>query len=133
MGGESETVEFKSQVPTGLDLAIAISAFANSGGGRIIVGISDNAEIVGCEATKVQEKIVQSLDHHCNPVPAYNVAITPIREKSLVVIGVPEGTDKPYVVNGKGIYVRSGATKRRATRYETDRIYTSRGILVQQW
>jgi Putative DNA-binding domain len=131
-GGESETVEFKSQVPPGLDLARAICAFANTGGGRIVIGVNDNAELVGCDTTKSQEKIGQGLDHHCDPVPGYQIVTATVGNAALLVITVPEGIDKPYVVKGKGIYIRSGATKRRATRYETDHIYGTRETLTQQ-
>ena len=132
-GGESETVEFKSQIPPGLDLAITACAFANTGGGRILIGVNDNAEVVGCDTVKTHEKIVQGLDHHCDPVPDHQIVAATVGNTALIVITVPEGIDKPYVVKGKGIYIRSGATKRRATRYETDRIYGAREVLIQQW
>jgi len=47
--GESEALEFKEKVPDKLDLARAVSAFANSGGGRLLIRVTDSAEIIGCE------------------------------------------------------------------------------------
>jgi predicted HTH transcriptional regulator len=46
--------------------------------------------------------------------------------KGVVLIDIPEGNEKPYLVRGKGAYIRSGATKRLATRHELDRMYATR-------
>jgi hypothetical protein len=134
LSGESETLEFKRQIPKGPALADTISAFANSIGGQILVGVDDNAEVVGCEGSKVQEKITQMVDHYCSPVPAFSVANVTIRDQQIIIITVPEGGDKPYAMaGGNGVYVRSGPTTRRANRYEIDRMYSSRGVLTPAW
>jgi ATP-dependent DNA helicase RecG len=48
-GGESHTVEFKRNVNS--DLSKELTAFANSSGGRIFIGIEDNGEIHGVHVT----------------------------------------------------------------------------------
>jgi hypothetical protein len=44
-GGESETLEFKEKEPNKTDLLRTISAFANSSGGRLLIGVSDNGRL----------------------------------------------------------------------------------------
>lgn len=66
MGGENEFVEFKEKVKeekTKKDLAKTAIAFANTKGGKIFIGVNDNADIVGIDnelkknsRSKVKEK-----------------------------------------------------------------------------
>ena len=49
-----------------------------------------------------------------------------IRNLPIIVVTIPEGKDKPYAVKDKGIYIRSGASKRIATRYELDEMYSGK-------
>jgi hypothetical protein len=46
-GGESQWVELKERLPQGSELAKELTAFANSGGGVLIAGITDNGELAG--------------------------------------------------------------------------------------
>jgi hypothetical protein len=123
--GESGTLEFKREVPTALDLAVAISAFANTNGGRILIGVDNNAEIVGCDNSKINDRFTNILRDHCTPTPRFTVRSQVFRDKNVVIISVPEGLDKPYMTE-KGAYIRAGATNRRITRYELDQLYTAR-------
>jgi len=85
--------------------------------------VSDNAEVIGCEEDKMQDRLTNILQDHCHPAPRFTVAGSTVQGKPLLVIAVPEGDDKPYEVKRKGIYVRVGATKHHATRYELDLMY----------
>ena len=124
-GGESESLEFKEKVPDKWGLAAAISAFANSGGGRLLIGVSDSAEIVGCELDKLADRFTDIMHAHCEPVPPFTTGALTIRDTNIVVVNVAAGDDRPYIVKDHGTYVRVGATTRRANRYEMDRLYAS--------
>jgi len=122
--GESETVEFKREIPPKREeIAIAAVALANRRGGRILIGVADNGEIVGCRLDKPKDTITQILRSHCDPPLDVFIEEVSIRDLPVIVVTVPEGRDKPYAVKDKGVYVRSGATKRVATRYELDEMY----------
>ena len=43
--GESKTLEFKIQLPSHDQLAKTMIAFANSGGGKLIIGVNDKREL----------------------------------------------------------------------------------------
>jgi len=68
-GGESETLEFKEKVPDKWALAATVTAFANSGGGRLLIGVTDSAEIVGCELEKLADRFTNIVHAHCEPAP----------------------------------------------------------------
>lgn len=125
--GESETVEFKREIPAKREeIAIGATAFANRRGGRIFIGVADNCEIVGCRLDKPKDTITQILRSHCEPPLDVFIEEVEIRSLSVIVVTVPQGKDKPYGVKDKGIYIRSGATNRIATRYELDEMYGSK-------
>jgi Putative DNA-binding domain len=122
-GGESETLEFKEKVPEWLTLSKTVSAFANSGGGRLLIGINDGGEVVGCEVDKLADKLTNLIHAHCEPTPSFTTASLKIRYTNVIVVTILNGGDKPYVVTDHGVYIRVGATTRRANRYEMDRLY----------
>ena len=45
--GESQTVEFKTRLPKGDDIARIIVSFANTAGGILVIGVDDKGKIVG--------------------------------------------------------------------------------------
>lgn len=126
--GESETAEFKREIPPKNKEVIAIGAvaLANRRGGQILIGVSDNCEIVGCRMDKPKESITQILRSHCDPPFDVFVEEVNVRDLPVIVMTVPAGRDKPYAVKDRGVYVRAGASNRIATRYELDEMYGSK-------
>jgi ATP-dependent DNA helicase RecG len=126
-GGESDTIEFKSQIPKSQEaIAIATVAFANRKGGRIFVGVDNDGQIVGCPGANVKDTLTSILRDRCEPPVEFAVAEATVDGKLVYIVTVPEGKDKPYQVKEKGFYLRTGATNRLVTRYELDEIYGSK-------
>ena len=48
--GESSFLEFKQQVASPEKIAREIAAFANTKGGKLLIGVADNGEMVGVES-----------------------------------------------------------------------------------
>jgi hypothetical protein len=131
--GESDTVEFKREIPQKREMiAIGAVALANRRGGQILIGVGDNGEIVGCRLEKPKDTITQILRGHCDPPIEAFVEQVNIRDLPVIVVTVPAGKDKPYAVKDKGVFIRSGATNRIATRYELDEMYGSKQNLFGQ-
>jgi len=128
--GESERVEFKREIPPQREqIAIGATAFANRRGGRIFIGVADDCSIFGCKMDKPKDLITQILRSHCDPPLDVVIDEVQIRSLPVVVVTVPEGRDKPYAVKDKGVFIRTGATKRPATRYELDEMYRAKHSL----
>ena len=122
--GESETVEFKREIPQQREqIAIGATALANRRGGRIFIGVADDCSIFGCRLDKPKDTITQILRNYCDPPLDVTIDEVQIRNLPVIVVTVPEGKDKPYGVKDKGVFIRTGATKRPATRYELDEMY----------
>jgi predicted HTH transcriptional regulator len=59
-GDESQTVEFKSSMPSNTIIMKVLSAFANTDGGILLIGVKDRDEIVGVpneEIEKIKSRI----------------------------------------------------------------------------
>ncbi len=132
--GESNTVEFKSQIESRPgdvnEFVESIVAFANSNGGVILLGVDDSAQIQGLSDKDSEERIGNVIRSHCISEPEYECIQRQIDEKEIIVIKVEEGLDKPYTVWQKGVFIRAGSTDRIAERYELDEIYRSRTTSV---
>lgn len=100
--------------------------FCKFRGGRLLIGVTDSADIVGCELDKLADTLTNIVHAHCEPAPYFTTGALTIRDTNIVVVNVAPGSDKPYTVKDQGIYVRVGATTRRANRYEIDRLYGSK-------
>jgi hypothetical protein len=125
--GESESVEFKREIPQQREqIAIGATALANRRGGRIFIGVADDCSIFGCKLDKPKDMITQILRSYCDPPLDVVIEEVQIRSLPVVIVTVPEGRDKPYSVKDKGVYIRTGATKRPATRYELDEMYSTK-------
>src|SRR3989442_3919974 len=129
LAGESVELEFKRELPAKrVDFALAAAAVANGDGGRILIGVENNGENAGVSRIS-EETIANILRSHCEPAVEFRFEEVAIKGNAVIVVTIPPGKDKPYDVRDKGVYVRSGATTRAATRYELDRMYGERGPL----
>jgi predicted HTH transcriptional regulator len=131
MGEDSQT-QFKERFESIDALAAEICAFSNSNGGDIIVGVSDDGDITGLEKDEIQ-KLNEWVSSTCSQKidPQVNVTTRNIKYKDriVMVISVPMGPNKFYMANGKDIWVKLGADKRRAKREEIQRLLQSSGHL----
>lgn len=121
---ESETIELKEIVTP--NLCKEIIAFANTKGGTIYIGYDDNSNLVGVKNAKAElDKISNMIADSIEPNLIFNISMEIIEEleKEVIAIKVLKGTKRPYCLKSKGmtsegVYIRLGATNRKATRDE---------------
>lgn len=123
--GEDSKIQFKEIFSSPDALAAEITAFANTNGGRIVVGVSDGGELIGLNLDKVAH-LNQMISNVClqkiDPPISVETKNVKYEDKIVVVINVPRGTNKFYVANGRDIWVKVGADKRKASREEVRRL-----------
>ncbi|MDI6791967.1 MAG: helix-turn-helix domain-containing protein [bacterium] len=119
---EGRMLEFKEYLPSGRQLAKTVIAFANGSGGKIIIGVKDKPrEIIGVKSEDLfllEESISSIIYDSCGPLIVPHIRIEQIEDKSLLIITIYPGNDKPYYLKGtgreKGVYVRVGSSNRVA-------------------
>ncbi|MEI8294567.1 MAG: RNA-binding domain-containing protein [bacterium] len=114
--GEDSTRQFKREPSTDAKMAGEIVAFANSGGGRIFVGVEKDGTISGLsgeEAEEVGENMAKVAWDSVRPPFSILSKSIPTGDGIVVVIEIADGPSKPYCDN-KGVYwVKNGPDKRR--------------------
>jgi len=108
--GEGYKIEFKEGIG-GIDKDLV--AFANSSGGRIFLGVTDNGVVKGITITNELKSKIQDIANNCRP----RIKILHDEVIDILVISVREGTDKPYECSS-GFYKRIGANSQKMTRDE---------------
>ena len=127
--GENSAVEFKSSLVKTNSLAKEIVAFANTNGGIIFIGVSDNGKIEGIEKNKNFEEWVADISRN-NVIPSLNLNFSTfiINNKEIAVINIPKGKDKPYQTNDSKFLIRVGSTNRNASQAELMRLFQQVGF-----
>lgn len=120
-GGEGAAVEFKAFPPTPARFAKSFVAFANTGGGVIVIGVHDDLEIAGVDDPVATAGYVSEVaGFHCEPAVAVGGRVVVLDGMKILVVEVPESDRKPHRVLGvrldKSVLVRVGATNRIASK-----------------
>ena len=103
---ESFFYEFKDDRVSTKKFVEEISALANTFGGYIFIGISDEKEIIGCK--EWDEQRLHATIHDCiTPVPLFDVKKIGFRDQKIVyVLRIEQGPEPPYITNQGKIYQR---------------------------
>jgi predicted HTH transcriptional regulator len=109
---ESTTLEFKSRIESPYKIARTLVAFANTSGGRLIVGVNDDKSIKGCSEIEEMSKIVHAAtDLVAPPIDvAYSSVLVDGKYKVLIV-NIEEANNKPHEAIDeralRSVYVRA--------------------------
>jgi ATP-dependent DNA helicase RecG len=121
--GEGYTIEFKKSMNSSIGKDIC--AFANSSGGKIIIGVEDKTnEVIGYKLTNSDKSKIQDIARNMNP--SFNVQVEQI--KDLVIVYIPEGKNKPYTINGH-FYLRYGANSQQLNRDEIRELFQKENLI----
>lgn len=120
---ESKTVEFKAMLPKDSAKYIkTIVAFANSQGGKLIIGVDDKTrEVVGVDEDilfRVMDSISNAVSDSCAPQIVPDIEPQTMDGKTVIVITVAPGPNRPYYLKSKGkdggTFIRVAGTSRPA-------------------
>ncbi|QCX40275.1 ArsR family transcriptional regulator [Aureibaculum algae] len=129
--GEGYNVEFKKSTPSKVkEITEEICAFANAAGGAVLIGVDDSNVVQGVTFNNAKHSALQNSINEITPALHCDIYIVNIEAKDIVIIEVPSGVNKPYVLSG-AIYVRQGPNSQKLTTVEemrdffqqADRIY----------
>lgn len=129
--GESQTVEFKKSdiLSDPIKLAKEMVAFANSIGGRILIGVCDNGTIEGMKAKKEHELFLMNIARdRCDPplAPSFSTINKP--QGDIYELKVTRFRTFPHAVkteNGRVYYIRVGTTVREVSSTELALLFES--------
>jgi len=124
--GESQHLDFKFEISDAKKMARTFSAFANSGGGKLLIGVKDNGRISGIR-TEEEMYMAESAAHLCcRPAVDFRIAKWFVEGRVVLEIDIPGSMNRPHFARNESdewhAYVRVGDQNIRANR-----------ILVRFW
>ena len=124
--GESKNIESKVSLPDKSEKYVkTIVAFANTQGGKLIVGVDDkNHQVIGVENDilfQTMDAIATAVSDSCMPQIIPDIEPQTVEGKTIIIVEVSGGRQRPYYIKalGKegGVYVRVAGTTRPADEY----------------
>jgi ATP-dependent DNA helicase RecG len=121
--GEGYNAEFKVNIPTNMkSITEEVCAFANASGGVVLIGVDDKNKIKGITLDNAKRSALQNSLKEISPALQCDFYMVEVEGKSVAVIEVPSGVNKPYVISGT-IYIRQGPNSQKLTTVEEMRSF----------
>jgi len=121
--GEDSYNEFKERLDHAESVAGEIVAFANTDGGRLLIGVADDGRIVGVpNPDQISNTLAQICRENILPALLPVIEIVEVESQRIVALEVRPGAHKPYRTKGGRYYVRAGPTKQDASPQELLRL-----------
>jgi predicted HTH transcriptional regulator len=119
---EGKTLEFKRDISSPKNIIKTLVAFANTAGGRLLIGVEDGTkEIVGVsDPLDEEERLCSLIADNIAPRLVPDVELMTVEGKTLLGVEVYPSGSRPHWVKSEGhfdgVYVRLGSTNRKADR-----------------
>ena len=114
-------LEFKREIPKNRKAILkTIIGFANGSGGSIYVGVNDDRFVCGIkdESFELEESLSNFFFDTISPTPNIFYQTVSFEQKTIFVIKVLPGANKPYFIRKdgpeQGTFIRVGPTNRKA-------------------
>ncbi|MGB3587067.1 MAG: ATP-binding protein [Tunicatimonas sp.] len=110
--GEGEQLDFKQKITDPYKIAKTISSFANTRGGKILVGVRDDKTIVGVDPEEEKYTLETAAQFYCDPPIKLQFREVEDEEEEVTVLEViiPESNEKPHFIRDKNeqrlVYIR---------------------------
>ena len=92
--GQDVSLEFTSQIENQLTITRTIVAFANTNGGKVIVGINEKNKIVGVEPAEELKLFKELINNDCAPIVPFESKVIEEGRHLLLEIDVPKSSIK---------------------------------------
>ena len=93
--GEHQQQDFKYRVDDALKLAKSVSAFANTDGGRLLIGVRDDGNLSGVRKEEEIYMMHKAAYKYCQPEASVRFDTYHVEGRTIVVATVPPSDKKP--------------------------------------
>jgi len=116
---ESKTLEFKRDISSPKPMLKSLLAFANTAGGRLVIGVADDKQLIGVDhPLDDEERLCNLIADSISPRLVPNIELVTVDGKTLMVVEVFLSNSRPHWLNREGaddgVYVRLGSSNRKA-------------------
>lgn len=96
--GEHQQQDFKFEISDARKIARSLSAFSNTDGGRLLIGVKDNGRIAGVRSEEEIYMIEAAAKLYCRPNVEIGVQTYEVDGKTVLVAEIPKAEQKPVQV-----------------------------------
>ena len=119
-------LDFKFEISDSRRIARSLAAFANTDGGRLLVGVKDNGNIAGVRSDEEIHMIQAAAEMYCQPKVSYKVDEWEINGKTVLEVIIPkDGRAKHKAPDNQGRYKYFVRVK--------DENLIADGVLIRIW
>jgi|LauGreDrversion4_2_1035121.scaffolds.fasta_scaffold601429_1 predicted HTH transcriptional regulator len=108
--GEHFQQDFKLRVDDARKISKTLSAFSNTVGGRLLIGVKDNGQIAGVKQEEEYHMLEWAAEKYCTPAIQLSYQTWKIDDKIILEVQVPEAIKKPilaeYEINVSKAFLR---------------------------
>ena len=84
--GEHQQQDFKFEISDARKIAKTLSAFSNTDGGRLLIGVKDNGKIAGVRSDEEQYMIEAAARLYCRPEVSYSTQTYQVEGRSVLLV-----------------------------------------------
>lgn len=95
-GGENQHLDFKYAINDSRKIARSLVAFANTDGGRLLIGVRDNGSIAGIRSDEEMYMVDTAAHIFCRPEIIFTTKQHTYLGKTILEVEVLKGAEKPY-------------------------------------
>ncbi len=99
--GEHQRQDFKYRVADACKLAKSVSAFANTDGGRLLIGVRDDGFLSGVRSEEEIFMMHQAAYKYCKPEPSIQFDTYHAEGRTIVVATVPPSPRRPVLARNE--------------------------------
>lgn len=110
--GEHQTLDFKFEISDARKIARTLSAFSNTDGGKLLIGVKDNGKIAGVRSEEEYHMMEAAAGMYCKPEIRFRVNRWNILGKTILEVDIPPLMSPPCLAQDTDLqwkaYIRVG-------------------------
>ena len=93
--GEHQQQDFKFEISDARKIARTLSAFSNTDGGRLLIGVKDNGKIAGLRSDEEKYMIEAAAQLYCLPEVHYTMQTFHVEGRNVLIVQIDKSDKKP--------------------------------------
>lgn len=99
--GEHQQQDFKFRIDDARKIARSLAAFANTDGGRLLVGVKDNGKITGIATDEEYHVLETAAQLFTKPEVRFETQAWEVRGKIVLEVTIPRSEERPHKVKNE--------------------------------
>jgi predicted HTH transcriptional regulator len=124
--GEHQQQDFKFEITSARKIARTLVAFANTDGGRLLIGVKDNGRVSGIKTDEEYYMIEAAASMYCRPAVPFESFHRRVAGKTVLEVVITPSADKPH-------FAQDDNSRWLAYHRVKDQNFLADYILLQVW